>query len=125
MIPIFGGDNFYDKPFFGLKNDDDYCKKVRAFYAKNTSSIFEQTNFLTTISPKALTRSKVMNGLGNIIMENIGLHMNNSEKEQFLYDFPLDAQIIYSNSSMGRFKHVGKHFACLNQATNNIPGTST
>ena len=112
------------KPYFGLTNDDNYCTKNRAYFAENPKSVFNEINFITTASRTSLVREIVMPRLGNDIMPHVGSHMPKLEKEDFLYDIRPDAHIFFSSSSMGKYKHIGKHFACLNQATSNIPGHS-
>jgi len=37
----------YDKPIYGLYNDDDYCEKVDAYNLAHPENMLEQRNFFT------------------------------------------------------------------------------
>jgi len=126
---VFGavkeGANKYHVPWFGMINDDNYCNKHRAYFVENPENLFEEMNFITTAPPSSLMRGKVLAAMGNDIMPHIGSHMRKNEKENFLFEVRPDAHILFSSSSSGLYKHIGKHLACLTQAVSNIPGHSS
>ncbi|RYE38002.1 MAG: hypothetical protein EOP48_27785, partial [Sphingobacteriales bacterium] len=123
---VFGaikeGANKYHLPWFGMTNDDNYCNKHRAYFVESPENIFEEMNYITTAPPSSLMRGKILFAMGNDIMPHIGSHMRKSEKENFLFEVRPDAHILFSSSSSGLYKHIGKHFACLAQQYNHFPG---
>jgi len=114
--------NRYDQPFLGLKNDDNYCEKQRAFFVKNPSVVMNDMNVLFESGPSHLIRKKALPGIGNDIQPNVGDHVSSTQNNQFLFTISQSVNIFWTYRSMNEFKHLGKHFSCLSQMSNQILG---
>ena len=112
----------YDQPFLGLKNDDNYCEKQRAFFVKNPSTVFDEMNVLFDIGPSHLIRKKALPGIGNDIQPKIGDHQGSVKNNQFLDNIRPEVNVFWTSKSMNEYKHLGKHFSCLSQMSNHVLG---
>ena len=114
--------NKYDQPFLGLKNDDNYCEKQRNFFVKNPSVVLNDMNVLFESGPSHLIRKKALPGIGIDIQPNVGDHVARSQTSKFLFNINPNVGIFWTYRAMNEYKHVGKHFSCLSQMSNQILG---
>jgi len=114
--------NKYDEPLLGLKSDDLYCEKQRAFFVKNPAVVFDEMNVLLDSHRTSLVRSKALPEIGNDIQPKIGEHMNAQKWKEFEYDISPEVNIFWTSRSMNEYKHLGKHFSCLTQMSNHVLG---
>ena len=112
----------YDKPFLGLKSDDEYCKNHRAYFVEHPEIIFNQTNLFVQVSPLNFVRSVVVPKVGTDIMPHVSSAMPLEQSSQPLYDLDVRAGIFSTVRAFFVSKHIGKHFSCLSQMSNHIPG---
>ncbi len=117
--------NQYEKPFLGLKSDENYCMKHRAYFADHPEFIFNEVNFVTDHIPGSLVREKALKAIGNDLYPKIGGSMPKNLKEKFLYDIRPDVNFYCTNVGMHTYKHIGKDFACITQIASNIAGRAT
>jgi len=117
--------NQYNKPWMGLKSDDQYCMKHRAYFADHPEFIFQEINFLTDHVPGSLVREKALKVAGNDVHPKIGAHMSKTMKEKWIYDIRPDVNFFFTNVGIHTYKHLGKHFGCITQIANNIAGRAT
>jgi len=115
----------YNKPFYGLKVDEDYCEKVRAHFVNHPESVFDEANIFTVRPPTALIRRKVVPALGNDPMPHVGSHMGKANTQKFLYIQKRNISVFFSATSMYESREIGSQFSCLSQASNHIPGHDT
>jgi len=117
----------YKRPFFGLKNDPNYCQNHRRFFTNNVQSWLssENNNILTESSINSLLRTLVIANIGTDLYPNISARMPDVLREGFLYDIPLNATLFITKNPMHAFRELGKGFACLPQLYNHIPGHSS
>lgn len=110
----------YHKPLLDLKNDDEYCNKHRAYFVENPEMVFEDVSAIMGVTPDTFIMA--LEGLGKDVMPHIGKGFYETEKNQVLYNVSLAANLFYTVGAMHKHKHAGKHFACLSQQVNHIPG---
>ena len=114
----------YETPYLGLKNDDVYCLRHRNYFTKNASSLFVK-NFILEASFKHIIRTRVVPAIGNDIQPKVHRHMPADLKNNRTYDVSATANHFWTSTSLGVYKHVGKHYSCLTQSSNHILGVST
>jgi len=112
----------YEKPYLGLKNDDDYCKKHRAVFVERPEIVFKEFNFIMEQGPVTLLRRKAAAVVGTDIMPKVGKHLAVSEFDSFMFDINPAATAFWTVMGMQRYKSFGQHFGCLSQEFNHIPG---
>lgn len=115
------GPNFA-QPFLGLTNDPAYCEKHRINFVKNPSMVFDKMNFVIEHGPSTIIRRLSARALGNDIMPNLGRHLPGKLKDSRFFDLHLDTNMFYSAKPAHRYKYIGRHFGCLAQEYNHIPG---
>lgn len=116
--------NYYHKPYYGLKSDNDYCIKHRAYFVDHPEFIFQEKNVIMDYPPSSLVR-KVVRDYGTDIMPKIGAHLPKAHREKFMYPLRPDVNIYFTNDAMHTYKHTDKQFSCITQVANHIPGRAT
>ena len=114
----------YGIPYLGLINDDQYCMKHRDYFTKNVYSLFVK-NFILEASFKHIIRTKVVPAIGNDIQPKVHRNMPVNLKNNRTYNVSAAANHFWTSTSLGVYKHVGKHYSCLTQSSNHILGVST
>jgi len=107
-------------PFYPFNHDDDYCKKHREYFVRHANSVFEEQKFVTDHWLNSTLRQRVIPHIGVDLLPNLTLETPKSLNVK--YDMPLDAHIAFTFIETYYTMEVGKHFACLSQAYNHIPG---
>lgn len=111
----------YRDDYLGLKKDDQYCDKHRAIFVRHANTFFDRKKFITDLHPQLMIRNMTIPKLGYDMHPEIGIHMPNETKRQFLYDLRPDINAFFM-TDMHNAREIGKHFSCLTQASNHIPG---
>ena len=120
------GRPLYNKPWLGLKNDDDYCQAHRAVFIEDPeSTTFSKPKFISSSPPRSIMRNKVIPGVGIDLQPEVGAHARKIHRENYTFDLRPDAQIFFSSVGAGLYKEIGKHVGCLGQAVSHIPGHSS
>ena len=114
--------NRYTQPYYGLKSDDFYCKNHRRYFVNHPESIFETINMVLTAPSKSLFRKKIAQPIANDIHPKVGRSMPSSHINRNLYAIKTYANYFFTKTPMFEHKHIGKHFSCLTQVSNHIPG---
>ena len=108
-------------PFLGLQTDDNYCEKHRAFFVFNPQAVLQQKNFIMSGNLGSKLRYQI---LEEINATDTMPHVRGSMKNEFLnkqlFEIRLDTQIFVMSSVF--FREVGRHYSCLTQFSNHIPG---
>ena len=111
----------YRGTFYGIKTDDHYCEKHRAYFVENPNFMFQEKNFVTSWKMSFDLRSFIIPEIGgNDTMPYVRMSMLDSLKRQPLYDLRLDTQMLIFPYDFRR--EVNKQFACITQYYNHIPG---
>ena len=117
---LFAPGDYYIKPFLGLKQDEEYCDKHRAYFTRNPNFIFKELNFMTDWGHDSLMRGKVASVIGNDIQMYISFDMPKSDTRE--YDIEKNINVYYINGPLDLYQHIGKTFGCQTQMYNHIPG---
>ena len=117
--------NLFDKPWYGMKSDETYCSRHRAYFVDKPEFIFREKNFVLDYHPSSLVRGQAVKAVGTDIQPKIGAHMGEGIKNKFIYDFRPDVNIFFTNDGMHTHKHLGQQYACTTQIANHIPGRAT
>jgi len=108
-------------PFLGLQTDDNYCDKHRAFFVFNPEVILQRKNFIMSGHLGSKLRHQILPEIGaNDTMPHVRGSMKNSFVDKQLFEIRLDTQIFVMSSVF--FREVGRHYSCLTQVSNHIPG---
>ncbi len=115
-------EKFYRRgSFLGLTTDNKYCEKHRAYFVSNPGFIFNEKNFVTSVGHGSKIRRKVIPALGgNDTMPQVYNAMPAHLANQPVWDIRVDTNAFYLATIYTR--EIGKHFACLTQIHNHIPG---
>jgi len=111
----------YSGYYLGLTKDDRYCDKHRAIFVRHADTFFTMKKFATDYHPQLFIRNKTIPKLGIDMHPDVGVHMPDELKRQFLYDLRPDVNVFFMND-MHSMREIGKHFSCLTQESNHIPG---
>jgi len=110
------------RPFhYGLTEDKLYCQKHRLYFVNDPEYIFEQPRIFSDFDRDSIIRRKVIPAVGKDMQRKIGPHMKRSEKMGYNFDIDLDASAFFCGS-LYTARRIGKHFSCLTQMSNHIPG---
>lgn len=113
----------YNKAYLGLTTDDNYCEKHRAHFVNHPEMVFEEKNFITNYKARAVLRYEVIPRLGGRdIMPYVHSRMSDAIEHELVYDLRNDLNMYFTTTSMCEYRQVGKHFSCLTQESNHIPG---
>jgi len=107
--------------FLGLQTDDYYCDKHRKFFVFNPQVVMREKNFIISNSLGSKIRYQVLPEIGgNDTMPHVRGSMKDYFMNQQLFEIRPDTQIFAMSSNY--FREVGKHYSCLTQFSNHIPG---
>jgi len=112
----------YQRPFYGLTSDYNYCEKHRAFFANNPEYVFTQKNFVTSYSGPII-RKTVLGGLGNDIHPEISDKAKNvAPTDEAAIQMRSDTSLIVTIGEMFYYRQINTQFSCLGQMSDHIPG---
>ena len=114
--------NHYHVPYLSLITDDEYCELHRAYIVDNPENIFIDKNFLLDYHPDNMVRSRVVPLIGKDLHEGLSGFMPQKEYKSRDTYIRLDVNMFFTNAGMFINQHLGKHFSCLTQISNHIPG---
>ena len=117
-----GYGNKYHVVFYGLIKDDNYCQRHRKYFTENPEFIFDRLNFFDDHLNTSYFRTEIIGPVGNDIHPEIGYHMNEDAKKNPTIDLKSNISYFYTVASMNERLYLGKHFSCLTQSSNHIPG---
>lgn len=118
-LPVFN-----QFPYSIFLFESEYCKKRRAYFVENASSIFidKNLNFLSNYLKTHDLRTTVLPKFGNDLYPHL------IEKSSFSYRVKreeirpdVDA-FIFLQDQLSQINMIGKHYSCLSQISNHIPG---
>lgn len=112
----------YSEPYMGLKNDEEFCDKHRAFFVNNPQRIFDEKNVIVSSNHMSHFRGVFIPLVANDIQPYINSSMPKKLQNQFFYDIDPAVNLFFSVKPFNENKHIGKHFSCLTQLSNHIPG---
>ena len=115
--------NRFAEPVLGMKSEDDYCERHREYIIKHPLSIFNM-NFFLEWNHRSIMRDKVAKVIGRDVQPWVSFSTPKHKKEQFIYSFEPSVNLYVTTVSLYKFKHVGKHYSCLSQTSNHIPGNA-
>jgi len=115
----------YDEPRLSLTQNDHYCDAHREYFVENTSQFFEERfNFFTDYVDNSLTRDKVLRVIGNDMHPHLSASMPKKYQGRRIFDLSPAINIFNAAFNMPAFQHLGKHFSCLTQSSNRVPGVA-
>ena len=105
----------------GLKHNEDYCDKHRAYFTEHPEIVFNDLHFINEAHPATLLR-KVLSTIAKGVQPEISLYMPKKVGDSYTYD--LDPRIAIYHFSLAVYKHqwVGKSIGCISQFYNQLPG---
>ena len=113
----------YGKPYLGLRTDDNYCDKHRAHFVYYPETAYKSKNIMSNFKAMAIFRLQMIRKMGGVdVMPHIHSGMPDELQNQGLYDLREDVNMFFTATSMYTHRQIGKHFSCLTQASNHIPG---
>ena len=112
--------SLYDIPFLGLKVNENYCKEHREFFANHAQTLFSDIFIIVQGSEQTFVREKVVPFVATDLQPEVAVHHVNQSR----YDIQPQINAFFTWTSFFPFQHVGKHFSCLTQMSNHIPGNS-
>jgi len=115
--------NKFGEPFLGMIPDNDYCDKHRAAFVENPQVFFDNINLILTSGTKHLIRSKAIPSIAKDIHPEIGDSMPIAKRDSFSYDISPEANFFWMVTSLYKYRHIGKQYACTTQASNQVPGS--
>ena len=104
---------FFDKPFFGLKKDEEYCFKSDTYHILHMKEYLSDANIYTNYASTNLIRTKVINVYGNEMEPRSSLDMPPKLKIRYRYSLPEKTHIFFSRTMMHIFFEMGKTFNCF------------
>ena len=114
---------FFNKTYFGLKRNPEYCNQVQERLVNDPSFIFEEMNFVTNFLPDTLVRHKLMPLLGRDLMPHVSyVNLTEKQRETPLFLFPEQANIFYFSNMIHQYHEYGHEIACTFQAYSHVPG---
>jgi len=112
----------HQKPYFGIIPEEDYCERHRSYFVNNAPALMNEMVFLTDHKTDSYLRTHIFKAIGVDIHPQIGLHQTKKEKETEIHRIRPEVNIFYDDTGLFMYRDVGKHFACLSQMSNHIPG---
>ena len=107
--------------FYGLMKDDNYCQRHRKYFVtENPQFIFDRLNFFDDHSIYSFFRTELIGKAGTDMHPECGYHMPSMDTPTVT--LRSDINYFYTIGSMNERLYLGKHFSCLTQASNHIPG---
>jgi len=124
-VDTFNGMASFDQfPFSIFLLTSNYCKARRAYFTENPSSIFieKSLNFVTNYVLNHDLRTTVLPKFGSDIYPHLiekTIYSYRVKREEFRTD--IDG-FVFVQDQLSSINMVGKHYSCLSQISNHIPG---
>jgi len=113
----------FTRAVLGLTVDDHYCEKHRARFVLDPNISFKEKGFMTNYRALAVLRSEVIpKAGGKDLMPHVHSKMDDDLYDQFVFDFRDDVNMFFTATDLFSYRQIGKHFSCLTQVSNHIPG---
>jgi len=113
----------YDKPYLGLRTTENYCEKHRAYFVYYPEETFKSRNVMSNFLALSIFRQSMIKNMGGKdVMPHIHSAMPAEYINKPMYDLREDINMFFTTNSMYHQRQVGKHFSCLTQSSNHIPG---
>lgn len=109
------------KSYLGIKPDDEYCAKQRAYFVKHPESLFEEMNIMHCY-PKDSFFADTVSTIGNDLHSENVKRMTKKDMQNKIHEIKLETSNIYTSYPPNLFFHLTKEISCLFQETNQIPG---
>jgi len=120
---------YFEKTYRGLTVNPNYCSEHRAHFVTHPEIVFDEINLVSDFSTTKQIKSQTLLEIGGqdvqpeISLDIITQPENRKFAKNFTYPLSIDANIIFLNVGLYRYRLVGKHFSCLSQVSNHIPGS--
>jgi len=105
--------------------EPDYCERVRANFVRDPQYMMNNMSFVTDHALSSDLRKDIFPAIG--LDPQRELHRTKTDKEMTTPTIPFrtDLSIFYGDFVLYQYMDIGKHFSCLTQASNFIPGHSS
>ena len=105
--------------------EPDYCERVRANFVRDPQYVMNNMSFVTDHALSSFLRKTIFPPIG--LDPQPELHRTKTAKEMNTPTIPFrtDLSIFYGDFILYQHMDIGKHFSCLTQASNFIPGHSS
>jgi len=111
------------RTILGLTYDDHYCDKHRARFVMNPNISFKEKSFMTNYRALAVFRSEVIPRIGGRdLMPNVHSKMDEDLQDKYVFDLRDDLNMFFTSVDLFSYRQIGKHFSCLTQISNHVPG---
>ena len=112
----------FSKAIIGLKFDELYCAKVRAYFAKHPEEVFQDFNVIMDFPAGHLARGQVLPMIGTDLQKWVTVAQVNETKYNHTYNLSAKVNGFFINDIAHTYQQIGKSFACLYQSYNHVPG---
>jgi len=113
----------YDKPYLGLTNDPQYCRKRREYFVNHPENVFQgKVHILMEASHASHLRKVILPMVGKDVQPYIGFHLPQEVRDDRVYDVDPAVNLFFTIQALHLYKQIGEHFSCLSQVSNHIPG---
>ena len=117
-----GTEKFYDEVFQGIKKAKRYCERHRAFFVDFPEFIFRETNYVADHHKTNFVKDEAFSPIAYNVHPEVGYHMSKEESRTPAVLLKPNIHFFFTTGTMFEHLHIGKHFSCLTQASNHIPG---
>jgi len=115
----------FKTPFKGLAVVEDYCKNHRAYLVNHPEIVFDRvrlvSEFWRTHQLKNLSLAQIK---GIDVQPEIASLKNKHLMDKHAFAPAITANMYFTKDSLYKYRQVGKHFSCLSQVSNHIPGNT-
>ena len=105
------------KDFYNLDTNGSYCEKHREYFANNSEYIFKQKNFMSSYAQNTQVRRLTLDKHYDNSMPHIPYAFSTK-----LIRMNPNISLIATDKPLFSRRQVMKHYSCLGQMSNHIPG---
>ena len=109
-------------PFAGLKLRQNYCDKHRKYFVTHTEELFEEKNIFCDYWDWHPLKSSIVPMVGIDVQPEVHAGLSQTIRNKYLFDQKYNIYAFITNNFMYSRRLIGRHFSCLSQSSNHIPG---
>lgn len=114
----------FNETIFGFKPEDDYCERQRAYFVEYPENVFQEMNIVLGRFNDSFVTVYAINGFANNIHPHNNVNFPRYLRDKSLVPLKTYVNCFFTTPHLYENLRFGKHYSCLSQISNHIPGSA-
>ena len=122
-LAFFRLPSYFNETQFGFKPEDDYCDRQRAYFVEYPEFVFQEMNIVLGRFNDSWVTVNAINGFANNIHPHNNVNFPKYFRDKSLVPLKVYVNCFFTIPHLYDRLRFGKHYSCLSQISNHIPGS--